>query len=173
MTMALVTTVEVGVSGIATIDFTAIPQTGTDLLIVLSGRNTDASYNGANYLIFNSDTDSSTQSGKMFLNNGGTLSGVNWTWSIRSIAASAISNTFGNSSIYISNYSTNSNKNFSVDSTGENNSASSDQAHHGGVWAFTPAVTSLKIGSLSGNFVQYSSASLYTITKGSGGATVS
>jgi len=38
MTMTHISTVQVGAGGAASINFTSIPQTGTDLALVMSGR---------------------------------------------------------------------------------------------------------------------------------------
>lgn len=162
--MQLIESITVGSGGAASIEFTSIPQDGTDLVVLLSERTTSGSYNSADFIYFNSDADSTTQSGKMLLGNGSSVSSPSWSYSIRSASGGATANTFGNAKIYIANYSGSTQKSFSVDSVGENNSTSSDQAIHAGLWPYTAAITAVKIGSLSGNFVEHSTASLYKIT---------
>jgi hypothetical protein len=90
------------------------------------------------------------------------------------------SNTFGNSSIYIPNYTGSTAKSVSIDSVGENNGTASEQIISAALWNNTAAITSITLTSLddnlnpSGNFAQYSSVSLYGILKGtSNGVTVS
>jgi hypothetical protein len=160
---SLIQTVTVGAGGAASIEFTNIPQDGSDLVVTLSGRNTATSRNAANYISFNADTDSTTQSGIILIGYGNVTQTVSFSYSIRSASAGATANTFGSAEAYISNYSGATNKSFSVDSVGENNATQSDQAIHAGLWPYTAAITALKVGSVSGNFVQYSTASLFKI----------
>ncbi len=82
------------------------------------------------------------------------------------------SNTFGSCSFYISNYASATNKSISIDNVTENNATESYQQIQAATYVTSSGITSIKL--LSGSsFLQYSTASLYTITKGSGGATVS
>ena len=89
--------------------------------------------------------------------------------------SSSTANTFSNTSIYFPNYSGSSNKTYSMDTAYENNTTASYQAVmkiQAGLWSNTAAITSLTLTGF-GNFAAGTTASLYTITKGSGGATVS
>jgi hypothetical protein len=160
----LIETITVGAGGASSMEFIGIPQDGIDLVVKLSGRNTVLSHNAANYISFNADTDSTTQSGIILIGYGDAIQNVSWSYSIRSVGSYATANTFGSAEAYISNYSGATNKSFSVDSVGENNATKSDQAIHAGLWPYTAAITALKVGSVSNNFVQYSTASLYKIT---------
>ena len=158
---SLIETVTVGAGGAASIDFLDIPQNGSDLLVVLSARSTD----GNNYfgVQFNNDTD---------LNyNYVLLSGTGTAVSSASITPASFlriysgdsdytANTFGNSSAYIFNYTSNSAKSYSTDAVNENNSTAGIQNLNAGLWTGTSAITSLKI---YGAIAQYSTASLYKI----------
>jgi hypothetical protein len=84
----------------------------------------------------------------------------------------ATASTFSNDAIYIPNYSGSTNKSVSIDTVTENNATAAHQTITASVWANTAAITSIKIVT-GANFAQYSTASLYKFTKGSGGATVS
>lgn len=172
MTMTLVSTVTVGSGGAASIDFTSIPQTGTDLLLALSERH---SVDGNTRLTFNGST-----SGYTMKRLSGTGSSVNSNEYVSGVFIymegqdnSYTASTFGNASIYIPNYAGSTNKSVSWDSVTENNSTTADQQLISGVWANTAAITQVTIGLPSGVFTQYSTASLYLIEKGSGGASVS
>lgn len=172
MTMTLVSTVTVGSGGAASIEFTSIPQTGTDLLVVLSERH---SVDGNTRLTFNG-----SGSGYTMKRLSGTGSSVNSNEYVSGVFIymegqdnSYTASTFGNASIYIPNYAGSANKSVSWDSVTENNSTTADQQIIAGIWANTAAITQVTLGLSSGVFTQYSTASLYTITKGSGGATVS
>ena len=174
MTMTLVSTVTVGAGGAASIDFTSIPQTGTDLFLVVSARVTGA--DGTPRLRFNGSTTGYTD--KWLYGDGaykGTASNVNGgssIWAGQFDASGDTSSTFTNGTIYIPNYAGATAKSVSVDSVKENNGTTGYQELVAGAWSGTAAITSLSLLGAS-NFVQYSTASLYTITKGSGGATVS
>lgn len=168
--MQLISSVTVGVGGAATIDFTSIPGTYTDLVLVLSARATSTT--GTITVALNG---SSTSFTSIYLTGqagfaptsaaGTTLVGYAST-------TSHTASTFGNLSIYIPNYAGSANKNFSVDSVQENNGAASVNTNiFTNLWANSAAITQVTL-SLP-NFAQYSSASLYGILKGSGGATVS
>jgi hypothetical protein len=77
--------------------------------------------------------------------------------------SSDTSNTFGNSSVYISNYTSSSNKSLSVDSVSENNATAAQQGIFALSWASTAAITGIRLLT-AGNLAQYSTASLYKIT---------
>jgi hypothetical protein len=87
--------------------------------------------------------------------------------------ANQTASTFNNAELYIPNYAGSTNKSFSVDSVNENNATLVDTAIMAGLWANTAAITSISIAGFSQSITQYSTASLYGILKGSGGASVS
>ena len=158
----LIDTIEVGSGGATHLEFTSIPQDGVDLQVVLSGRSTD----GSNYfgLQFNSDTGSNYN--YIIFSGTGTaaLSATITSGSflrIYSGDSDYTANTFGNSSAYIPNYTSNSAKSYSTDAVNENNSTAGIQNLGAGSWTGTSAITSLKI---YGAIAQYSTASLYKIT---------
>ena len=162
-TYSLISSVAVGSGGAASIDFTAIPQTYTDLKIVVSGRadagqitvvgaiNGSTSNFTSKYLYGDGSTPNSNSASSSFwgnVNNSG-------------YTASA----FGSTEIYIPNYTSSSVKAFSVDSTTENNNAASTLATWSNLWNQTSAITSISLTIFSSaNFVQYSTAYLYGIS---------
>lgn len=152
------------------ITFSSIPQTGTDLLLVLSARRSGGSVTATSELFFNGDT---TISGKQLYGNGSAASSSNVSQYITvSNGASATSSTFANYVIYIPNYAGSNVKSFSIDAVTENNGSSGSQYLIAGKWNNTAAIDSVKFDA-GDTFVAGTTASLYTITKGSGGATVS
>lgn len=174
MTMQLVSTVTVGSGGAASIEFTSIPQTGTDLMIVASTRMTGSSnYNALGYISINGQQ--ANFSNRYLLGNGATAStsSDNLTPLFFSNGETSTSNTFGNATIYIPNYTSSTNKSISIDAVSENNATNANQAIEAGLWSQTAAITSFSIIRSGFTLDQYSTASLYTITNGSGGATVS
>jgi hypothetical protein len=95
-------------------------------------------------------------------------------WDIaRTNDTNTTANTFGSYQIYLPNYAGSTNKSMSSESVEENNSNTLYYLSIGaGLWSNTAAITSISI--LPGSsWVQYSTATLYGITKGSsGGVTV-
>jgi hypothetical protein len=178
--MQLIQTITVGSGGAASIDFTSIPATFTDLCIVTSFRSAGTNANDA-YIQFNGDTGSNYSFRRIY----GEGSGAGQTDTIASnatagrvsrvVGASYTSNTFSNDRIYIPNYRVAAAKSLAVDTVEENNATLSYQMSYATLWSGTAAITSIKLQVLGGsNFAQYSSASLYGITAGSsGGVTVS
>jgi hypothetical protein len=85
------------------------------------------------------------------------------------------SNTFSSTQVYIPNYAGSTNKSVSIDHVTENNATNAYfSGIVAGLWSNTAAITSVKIlDQDGGSLVAGSTASIYGILKGSGGATVS
>ena len=172
MTMTLVSTVTVGAGGAASIEFTGIPQTGTDLLVVMSTRA-----NGSgDFLNFTLNGSSTSFTSKTLSGNGSAVYSENKTNMIGfTDGTSQTANTFASAEIYIPNYTSSVNKSWSTNSVQENNATSAWQFMLAGLWSNTAAVNSISLVLTGGNnFVQHSTASLYLVsTTGATGATVS
>lgn len=156
----------------AEIEFASIPQTYDDLLLLISTRSTRTTGNDWFYFAPNGSTANITA--RMLWGDGSTA----YSDTVPDIMmpdSSSTSNTFSNTQIYIPNYRLSQNKSFSVDVTRENNATFAAQQIIAGLWSQTTAISSIKLVTVSPReFVQYSSATLYGITKGSsGGVTVS
>jgi hypothetical protein len=160
-------TVTVGSGGAASIEFTSIPATYTDLRIHLSGRTLQGNVYGGGALQFNSDTGSNYRWKRLRRDNSGVFSDqanpataiTNWDM----VGANATANNFSNIDIYISNYRVAIQKVVSIDYVGENNATEAHSGLIGGTWTNTAAITSIKLFSAGGNLVQYSTATLYGI----------
>jgi hypothetical protein len=165
MAMTLVSTVAVGSGGATTIDFTNIPQTGKDLLVVFSVRS-DRSANESDVLTIRPNGSSANRSTLFLFGDGSTATTGSLTnGGIGSIpAATTTANVFSNHSVYISNYMSSSSKRFSVDASRENNASSVALNLISGTWADNSAITSLIFTNNNGNFLQNSTASLYIIS---------
>jgi hypothetical protein len=169
-TFVKIATVTVGSGGAANIDFSSIPQTYTDLNLVISGRGVHSAnfvgiqlgINGgfptANFrnVFGNSSTASSTSGSDVF---AGSM-----------VAANATASTFGNVSIYFPNYAGSTNKSYSVDSVTENNASAANSVYTSlwaGLISSTAAISRITIydGSAGANIAQYSTATLYGISK--------
>jgi len=177
MTMQLIETKTLGTAA-ASIEFTSIPQDGTDLLLLLSGRAAAAVTLASGALFINgiaADTSWRRLSGNGSSVSSAAASAQN-DFLIGDIpAANATSNTFSNNSVYIPNYTGSQQKSLSSDSVAENNATASDQNIIAGLCTKTAAVTSITVRIYGGgsNLAAGTTVSLYKITKGSGGATVS
>jgi hypothetical protein len=161
-------TVTVGSGGAATIDFTSIPATYTDLIVLLSGRSTALNTDENISLRFNSST--SGYSRRVLTGNGASATSSNSASEAEMFigdvsGSTATSDTFGNLAIYIPNYASANNKSVSVDNVQETNATTAYARLIAGLWSNTAAITSLSVRPYGGstNFAQYSTASLYGI----------
>jgi hypothetical protein len=173
-TFTKIASVSVGVLGAATIDFTSIPSTYTDLMVYVSARTlrvgSDVSTDLG--LRFNSDS-GSVYSSKMLEGSGSATRSTSdsGTYIERIVVPTddATANTFSNNSIYIPDYTiTTTAKSVSIDAVMENNATTSYSYLVSGLWnpATKAAITAISLTSLySSTFVQYSTATLYGINK--------
>ena len=182
-TFTLISTTTVGAGGAASIEFTSIPQTGTDLVLLCSLRSTRNSGGVTSIFIKVNDLTTSIYSTKQLDGDGASAS----SGGASSVAPTASSvdqgltsqatntaNTFGNASFYFANYAGSTNKTISADSVSENNATTAYQRIAASMVATSSGITKITLLPVATfNWAEYSTASLYTVTKGSGGATVS
>lgn len=162
-TYVKIETVSVSASGgSVSITFSSIPQTYTDLKIVLSGRTTGVSPTGQ-YITFNGSTSNFT--GKYLYSDGTTVSSGNLGRYAGTVIGGSgyTTNSFNNTEIYIPNYTSSNFKSFSVDNVAENNAAYGGLNLLNGLWSNTAAITSISLAPDNGNYSQYSTATLYGI----------
>jgi len=162
---ACLSEVTVGAGGTSAINFTSIPQTYTDLIVKISARSTLNAGAGNDYvkLNFNGVTGSKTYI-RLYGGNAsvGTDSG--------SLALAGVipgqlttSNTFSSMEFYIPNYTGSTNKSSSIDSVSVPNSLTDYELDLIALlWSNTAAITEIN---LTASFAQYSTATLYGITK--------
>jgi hypothetical protein len=168
MAMTLVSTVTVGSGGAASIEFTGIPQTGKDLLVLTSLRSN--SPGSSDYLVmFLNNNTGANYSQRLLLGSGSAASStsetsVTYTYAGFMSATTSTASTFGNSQAYIANYTVSAGKSFSVDGISENNATAAQSGLIAGLWNQTAAITSLQLQPSNGNFSQHSTASLYIIS---------
>ena len=164
MTMTHIETIELG-SSAASIEFTSIPQDGVDLLVVCSLRGTSSLGTLASVNL-NADTTNANYSGLELVGNGSTASSnTDFSRPFFDIPDDAFGfNIFSNSSTYISNYTSSSNKSISTDAVTENNGNPSYQKLHASVYNITTAISSIRVQSSRQNFAIGSTASLYKIS---------
>jgi hypothetical protein len=168
-TYQLIASVTVGSGGAASMDFTSITATFTDLYLQVSARSNTAGINDGLSIVANSDT-GANYTRLLLIGDGSTAtsstsSGNNSYYMIRTAAGNtATALTFGSASVYFTNYTSANKKSISVDGLGENNATSAFMALAAGLWTGTAAITSLSIAPTNGSsWNQYSTAYLYGI----------
>jgi len=156
-------------SSAASVTFSAIPNTYTDLVVKYSARgdNGGIDYDGA-YLRFNGDSTSLYSNTNLFVNNttiysnrgtGSTIEGL-----MDTNGSTSTSNTFSNTEIYIPNYTSIVSKPTSRFGVVETNATTSYLGFQAGLYRNTTAITSLTLGVVySSNFLAGSSFYLYGI----------
>jgi hypothetical protein len=160
-TYTLIASSTVGSGGASTIDFSSIPSTYTDLMLLVSTRTTIA------FLDIQLNASTSNRS-SLYLYGTGSATGSGSQAGYLGVTSysSDTANTFGSMSIYIPNYaSTTTYKSFSTDTVRENNATSGEQDLVASLWSSNSAVNQITIyPESSGTFVQYSTAYLYGIS---------
>jgi hypothetical protein len=165
VTHTLIQTVTVGSGGAASVGFTSIPGTYTDLVLLSSLRSVNAANDLAMTLAFNGSTSNFTSRYLYGNTPGGSgVSGSNGYYHGNVNGAGSTASIFTSTSLYVPNYAGSTNKSYSLDNTMANTNVFSYLFLVAGLWSQTAAITSITITNAS-NFAQYSSASLYGISK--------
>jgi len=163
-TYTLISSSIVGSGGASSIQFTSIPQTYTDLKVLISVRNNSTNVGGNTLMGFNSSTTGYTET---FLQTGGSGYGASSTvpQMIADGSGGGTANIFNNVEIYIPSYTSSNYKSFTSDSVMENNSTTAFAMFTANLWSNTAAITSIEITNRDSgiNFVQNASAFLYGI----------
>lgn len=156
----------------SSITFSNIPQTYTDLYVVLSSRGARAG-EIADVLELSFNADSTNRTSRRLYGTGSSALSDSFTNGRIGLinATTSTSNTFSNTSIYIPNYASSVAKSASIDNVMENNATVSFQEIFAFLWNDTDAITSVTLDLTNDNFVQYSSATLFGILAGSDGTT--
>jgi hypothetical protein len=164
-TFTLISSVSVGVLGAASMEFTSIPSTYTDLLIKISGRTNYVGIVDGAVVRFNNDTTSGNYTARRLIGSGSAATSDTNNTGAFAVGSTATANTFANCEMYIPNYAGSSYKSASVDNVAETNATTQYMGLAAFLWSNTGAITSIKISGESGSFVQYSTATLYGINK--------
>jgi hypothetical protein len=158
-TFELISSVTVGSGGAASIDFTSIPATFTDLCLKFSTRNT-ADVNTFNLTI---NTVGTNQTTRRVMGTGSSAISSTYT-EIQTNPSSTTANTFANGELYFPNYAGSTNKSFSLDVVSENNATQAYATMEAWLWSSTAAINALSIvGRGGGTLAQYSTAYLYGV----------
>jgi hypothetical protein len=166
--MELITSVTVGSGGAASVTLPAtgtIPQTYTDLKIVVSARGTYSGPGNSHSISLNGSSANFTSRLIQGSGTGTPVSGTLTQYIGDIVAANATANTFSNAEIYIPNYTSSNYKSISVDSVTENNATTAYATLVGLLWSNTAAITSITLTNDNGNYVEGSTFYLYGISK--------
>jgi len=156
-------------SSAASVTFSSIPATYTDLVVRCSTRSDTVDVSNTINITLSSDTASNYSRTQITGDGSAASSGRSSNQSVlpflSSAAASLTSNTFGTFELYIPSYTASQNKPLSGFAVTESNSASDARIYGAAyLWRNTSAVSSIKFElSGSNNFVSGSSFFLYGI----------
>jgi hypothetical protein len=165
-TFVKIASVTVGSGGAATIDFTSIPSTYTDLCLKVSARQSGAST--AVKVQFNSDTSTANYQQRRVYGNGAAATSdsstsLGWINPIGLTGSGNTASTFGNFEMYLPNYAGSNNKSISFDTVTEENGTTAFATLTAGLWLQTSAITAIKLTPNAGTLDQYSTATLFGI----------
>ena len=165
-TFTLIQAITVPAGGQATVTFSSIPNTYTDLCLKLSFRDSSANDRRILFVRFNGGTSGYNDRSIRAYNSGvasQTDNGGNNSIAIWDVpAANATASIFSDIEIYIPNYTSSNNKSVSADGVGENNSGFAIAGLTAGSSNLTSAISTIDLFA-SANIVQHSTAYLYGV----------
>ena len=167
-TYELIASQTLGSGGAASITFSGIPATFTDLVLHVSARTSRA--NNGDYILLKLNGAEANSGRSLWGYSTTVVSGTAVNNILIVPAATAAASTFSSVEIYVPNYTSTTSKSVTATSSAEDNAASS-QGNSAGVllWssgsAATAAITSVTLTGRFNSFVEFSSAYLYGITK--------
>lgn len=149
-----------------TVTFSKIPQTYTDLYLVVSARSTTSAKAVAAQLTFNGSTTGYSE--RLLYGTGTsalttTRTGSWFQWCVDAVGATATANTFGCGEVYIPNYTGAANKTVSSVTVDEDNATAGNIYVNAALWSNTAAITSISLQDGGGSFVAGSTFFLYGI----------
>ena len=160
-TFVKIASVTVGSGGAASMSFSSIPATYTDLVLKVSTRTNRAAATDGLEIRLNGAT--TNHSGRRLTGDGTTAASSVSVYG-NTDGNNATASTFGNAEIYIPNYAGSNYKSFSMDTVSENNATANGMTLNANLWSQTTAVSSITIVMSDGTaFNQYSTAVLYGI----------
>lgn len=156
-------------SSAASVTFSAIPSTYTDLMFKWSARAVTDTNPSSCSIEFNSNTTEGSATYLRVDSSGSPVSlnrtGVTVFDRFADVASDLTANTFSNGEVYIPNYTASANKPVSMFNVNENNAtiAALSPLVAAGLFSNTSAITSILFKQLSGNIASGSSFFLYGI----------
>jgi hypothetical protein len=167
-TYTLISSVTVGSGGAGSIDFTSIPATYTDLVVLLSVRSTNASTDAQLRININGTGVGTNFSSRGLQGDGSSVSSFTQTsgWIAGGFnGGTSTANTFSSLQVYFPNYTGSTNKSFSVEMVMERNFATGTYAELNAIlYSNTSVISSLSFTTPSANLAEYSTVYLYGIS---------
>jgi hypothetical protein len=165
-TFIKIASASVGSGGASSIDFSSIPATYTDLVIKLSARSASSSGSNWHWVKILINNQATTYSYKQLFGTGSTAGSGGAAGALAAYATdtNATSNTFSNSETYFPSYTGSTAKAYSNDAVTENNGTSALASFFSTLYTGTAAINQLTLSLETGNFAQYSTATLYGIS---------
>ncbi len=153
-------------SSAASVTFSAIPATYTDLVLRISGRKDDSSVTSGVFFTVNGSS-AANYSLRRLGSNGSTASSSGTTnnteWYTSTSGNGATSNTYNNAEYYFANYASNANKTASAFEAMENNATTASIQTRAMLRSVTDAITSITLSDATSNWLSGSSFYLYGI----------
>lgn len=165
-TFELIASSTVGSGGAASIDFTSIPSTYTDLVIKVSARSSSTGSAIDRYATFQFNSSTTGRTFRRLYGYGSTAGSDNGTfgYAFSMSGTTGTASTFCNAEFYIPNYAGSNNKSMSQDGVSEQNSATINWLDlNANLWSNTAAITSIKFTPDTGNFAEFTTAYLYGV----------
>lgn len=162
-TMTLISAQTVGSGGAATVTFNSIPQTYTDLQIVISSRLT---VTAASDVILKFNGSSTGYSQRYIIGTGSSVVSGTQTYGQIGVApgTGATANGFGVNITYIPSYTGSQYKAFTSDDIYENNASQAYASTWANLWSNTAAITSIEVSTAPGyTYAQNTTMYLYGI----------
>lgn len=156
----------------SSIIFSSIPQTYTDLLLVTSLRDNAGSTGWENAFVYPNGLSTNMTSRFAYgwgNNNNGSANNSPAVIYHQTARNGNTASTFSSSFVYFNDYTSTNAKSISCDTSVIQDGTSSINAITSAIWNSSSAITSIEIVGAGTSFVQYSSATLYGILKGSNG----
>jgi hypothetical protein len=152
-------------SSTATVTFSSIPSTYTDLQITFSARQDTGDlscftrFNGDSGANYNYKTLYGTGTAVGSGSGTGQSGLIGW----QTAPSGTTTNSFGSTLLYVPNYAGSTQKSVSADFVTENNATAGYQMLWGAVWTSTSAINSVSFTAFSGNFIANSTFYIYGI----------
>ena len=169
-TYTLIASVTVGSGGAQPITFSSIPATYTDLLVKISARGTDGATQDRIGMKINGNAYGNWTLRWLGTSAGSVVSYTESAFGTNNVnyfpSTAATASTFGNTEVYIPNYTSSNYISISIDGVLESNQATTGIYFglEAALWSQTNAITQLDFTTASANnFAQYSTAYLYGI----------
>jgi hypothetical protein len=164
-TFELIASVTVGSGGSATIDFTSIPSTYTDLCMKFNGRTNQSAVIDGTKIRFNNDNTSGNYTARrLYADGSAAFSDTNNVGNFFSNGNTSTANTFSNCDLYIPNYTSSNAKSYATENVAETNATTQYMGFGAQLWSGTAAINQITLSPESGTlFLQYSTAYLYGV----------